>query len=76
MMKMINKLSGILMMLLAPALLFLLIYGAWANINPLGKDDISKPIPWVIIIGVFTPIAIGLFMFGLYAVSGEYDDHR
>jgi len=75
-MQQIKKMSGILMMILAPALLFLLIYGAWANINPLGKDDINKPIPWVIIIGVFTPIAIGLFIFGYYAITGAYDDQQ
>ncbi|MEY2639633.1 MAG: hypothetical protein RIR90_1115, partial [Bacteroidota bacterium] len=29
--------------------------------------------PWIIIITIFTPIAIGLVIFGYYAMKGEYD---
>jgi hypothetical protein len=28
---------------------------------------------WVIIIAIFTPIAVGLMIFGWYAFRGEYD---
>jgi hypothetical protein len=70
----IKKITGLLMLLLAPAVLFLLVFGAFMNVNSAGKEDINKPIPWVIIITVFMPIAVGLFMFGYYAVKGEFDD--
>ena len=28
---------------------------------------------WVIILLIFTPICVGLFIFGTYASKGEYD---
>lgn len=60
-------------MLLAPFVLFLLFAGALQNIDPAGLRDINKPVPWIIIIVVFTPIAIGLAIFGWYAWKGDYD---
>ncbi len=69
----IKKIMGIVWMLLAPVLIYFLIVGALHNINSTGTKDINKPIPWIIIIGVFTPIAIGLMIFGYYALKGEYD---
>ena len=41
--------------------------------NRAGDKDINKPMPWIIIIFIFTPIAIGLTIFGWYAVKGDYD---
>ena len=60
-------------MLIGPVSIFLLLWGAMNNINPAGKTDISKPLPWIIIIVVFTPVAAGLTVFGWYAWKGEYD---
>jgi flagellar basal body-associated protein FliL len=37
------------------------------------KKDINNPVIWIIIIAIFTPIAIGLMIFGWYAFKGEYD---
>ena len=70
----LKRLLGILWMLLGPALLFLLIQSAVQNRNAEGKGDINNPIPWIIIIFIFTPVAAGLFIFGLYAWKGEYDE--
>ena len=64
---------GILWMLIAPAIIFGLFTGAIQNIDSAGTNDINKPVPWVIIIAVFTPIAIGLMIFGYYSLKGEYD---
>jgi hypothetical protein len=50
----------------------LLIYSAVININT-AQGDIGKPLPWLIIILVFTPIAVGLVIFGYYSLKGEYD---
>ncbi len=59
-------------MLLGPVAIAILIWGAINNIDPAGQGDINKPLPWLIIITIFTPIAIGLTIFGWYAWKGEY----
>jgi len=69
----IKKYLGIIWLLIGPAVIFFLIYGAVLNIDPAGKKDINNPIIWIIIITIFTPIAIGLMIFGWYAFKGEYD---
>ena len=68
----IKRLLGLLWMLVGIASIVILIIGAVANIDLHGTADINKPVPWVIIIAVFTPIAIGLMIFGWYAWKGEY----
>jgi hypothetical protein len=68
----IKKILGYVWMLLAPVVILLLITGAWMNIDAAGKKDINQPVPWIIIISIFTPIAIGFFIFGYYCVKGEY----
>lgn len=72
-MKMTKRLFGILLCILAPVVMAQLIHGAMTHIDPAGKKDINNPVVWMIIIGVFTPIAIGLLIFGWYAFRGEYD---
>ena len=69
----VKKFMGIFWMILAPAVIYLLVSGAVHNIDSAGTKDINKPIPWIIIITIFTPIAIGLIIFGYYCVKGEYD---
>ncbi len=73
-MNQLKRFLGLLWMLIGPAVLTILIISASHNINSTGKGDISKPLPWIIIISVFTPIAIGLVIFGWYAWKGEYDN--
>ena len=60
-------------MLIGPVVIFVLIKSAFDNITSAGASDINKPVPWIIIISIFTPIAIGLMIFGWYAWKGEYD---
>lgn len=71
-MNQLKKLMGFVWMILAPVIILLLITGAVNNIGN-GTKDINKPIPWIIIIGIFTPIAAGLMIFGYYAIKGEYE---
>ena len=59
--------------MLAPIVIYLLVTGAITHIDPAGKKEINNPVIWVIIILIFTPIAIGLMIFVLYAIKGEYD---
>lgn len=68
----LKKYLGVLWMLVGIAAIGLLIYSAAINIGT-AKGDIGKPIPWIIIILVFTPISIGLIIFGWYAMKGEYE---
>ena len=68
----IKRYLGYLWMLAGIASIILLVYSAAVNINQ-AKGDIGKPLPWIIIIVIFTPISIGLVIFGWYAVKGAYD---
>lgn len=63
---------GLLWMIIAPVVIYFLVMGAVHNIGE-GTKDMNKPIPWVIIIAIFTPVAVGLMIFGFYAWKGEYD---
>ena len=69
----IKKYLGIIWFMLAPVVIYFLVSGAISNIDPAGKKDINNPIIWIIIIAIFTPIAIGLMIFGWYAWKNEYD---
>jgi len=64
---------GVLWMIMAPVVIYFLVAGAISNIDSAGTKDINKPIPWIIIIAIFTPIAVGLLIFGYYSLKGEYD---
>ena len=68
----LKKIMGFVWMIIAPIIIFFLINGAVQNIGH-GTKDINKPVPWIIIITIFIPIAIGLMIFGYYAVKGEYE---
>jgi uncharacterized Tic20 family protein len=65
---------GLLFLIIAPFIIYELVSGAIANIDTAGKKDINNPVIWIIIIAIFTPIAVGLVIFGWYAFRGEYDN--
>lgn len=69
----LKKTLGILWMVLGPASIALLFYAAFKNIHSAAKGDISNPVPWIIVIAIFTPIAIGLVIFGWYCWKDEYN---
>ncbi len=72
----LKRFLGILWMSIGPMVFLLLIISAVQNINSSTKGDISNPIPWIIILAIFAPIAIGLTIFGWYSWKGEYDDRK
>ena len=72
-MQQLKRILGIVWMLLGPLTIFILLWGAFININSSGTGDINKPLPWIIVIAIFTPIAVGLSVFGWYAWKGEFD---
>jgi hypothetical protein len=69
----IKRILGVVWLLLGPVVIYFLIAGAIDNIDPEGKKDIHNPVIWIIIILIFTPIAVGLMIFGWFALKGEYD---
>ena len=69
----IKRYLGIIWLLMAPVVIYFLVAGAISNIDPAGEKDINNPVIWIIIIAIFTPIAIGLMIFGWYALKGEFD---
>ena len=68
----VRRYLGIFWMLVGVVSIALLIYSAANNIGA-SKGDIGKPLPWIIIIIIFTPIAVGLVIFGWYAWKKEYN---
>jgi len=68
----IKKYLGIIWIVLAPAVIYFLISSAIQHIDTKKTDQINNPVIWIIIIAIFTPIAIGLMIFGWYAIKGEY----
>lgn len=73
-MKKIKRVLGLLWMIIGPIFFILLVISAFQNIQQDGSGDISNPVPWIIIITVSAPIAIGLTIFGWYSWKGEYDN--
>lgn len=63
---------ALIFLVLSPFIIFELVNGALQHANK-GTKDINNPVIWIIIIAIFTPIAIGLVIFGWYAFRGEYD---
>lgn len=72
-MKKLKQFLGILWMLIGPVAIFFLVHSAIKNVGSGKTGDITNPIPWIIIIAIFLPIAIGFCIFGWYALKGEYD---
>jgi ABC-type dipeptide/oligopeptide/nickel transport system permease component len=67
----LKRTFGLLWMLLAFAALIAVILMAKAEIAR--KPTADTWIQWGVFVGITLPIAIGLFLFGLFAFKGEYD---
>jgi hypothetical protein len=70
-MNIIKRIAGIIWIILAPVVMFFLILTALGEIAK--KPEIDTKIQWGVFIIVFIPIAIGMMIFGYYALKGEYD---
>ena len=67
----LKRILGVLWIVLAPVAIYYLISTASSEIAK--KPVIDTKIQWGVFIVVFIPIAIGLVIFGYYALKGEYD---
>ncbi|MDB5209971.1 MAG: hypothetical protein JWQ30_798 [Sediminibacterium sp.] len=70
-MNQLKRFAGIIWLLLGPVAVFYLIRTAAAEIAK--KPVIDTKIQWGVFVVVFIPIAIGMMIFGWYALKGEYD---
>jgi hypothetical protein len=64
-------LLGIIWILIAPLAIYFLVNTGLHEIEK--KPVIDTKIQWIVFIVIFIPIAIGLFIFGYFALKGEYD---
>ena len=72
-MNQIKRWLGILWILLGPLAIYYLIKTAASEIKL--KPVLDTKIQWGVFVIVFIPIAIGMVIFGWYALKGEYDRH-
>jgi purine-cytosine permease-like protein len=67
----IKRFAGILWILISPIGIYYLIATAISEIQK--KPLVDTKIQWIVFIVIFIPVAIGLMIFGFYALKGEYD---
>ena len=70
-MNQIKKLAGIIWLLLGPACIYFIVRAALHEI--VTKPGIDTVIQWGVFVVIFIPIAIGMSIFGFYAIKGEYN---
>jgi hypothetical protein len=70
-MNQLKRWLGIIWILLAPLAIYFLVNTGLHEIEK--KPVIDTKIQWAVFIVIFIPIAIGLFIFGYFALKGEYD---
>jgi len=70
-MNQIKKLAGIIWLLLGPASIYFIVRAAAHEI--VTKPGIDTVIQWGVFVVIFIPIAIGMSIFGFYAIKGEYN---
>jgi len=70
-MNQLKRFAGVLWILMGPVAVYYLIKTAASEISK--KPIIDTKIQWGVFVAVFIPIAIGIMIFGWYALKGEYD---
>ncbi len=75
-MKSLKRILGVLWIVIGPLSVVLMAWQAWEKINEAaaGVQRINTAMQWGIILLVFIPIALGLMLFGRYALQGEFDE--
>ena len=70
----IKRIAGILWIIAGPFAVYYLLKTASSEIAK--KPLIDTKIQWIVFVAVFIPIAVGMVIFGYYALKGEYDDQK
>jgi hypothetical protein len=70
-MNIVKRFAGVLWMIAGPLGVYYLVKTAASEIS--NKPVIDTKIQWGVFVIVFIPIAIGIMIFGYYALRGEYD---
>jgi len=70
-MNQVKRILGIVWIVIAPVAIYYLISTGMHEMEK--KPVIDTKIQWLVFIIVFIPIAIGLILFGVFALKGEYD---
>jgi hypothetical protein len=73
-MNLLKKALGFVWIALGPLILFYLIKTGAAEMAK--KPGIDTKIQWGVFIVIFIPIAVGIVLFGYYALKGEYDSEK
>jgi ABC-type polysaccharide/polyol phosphate export permease len=70
-----KRLLGILWIILGPTAMIFMAWQAYDKVTKAeaGVAQTNTALQWGIILLIFIPIAIGLVIFGKYALAGEYD---
>lgn len=70
-----KRILGILWIILGPASVLFMAWQAYEKVSAAeaGVAQTNTALQWGIILLIFIPIAIGLVIFGKYAIQGEYD---
>ncbi len=71
-MKRLQRLAGILWILLGPVPIIYLVRMAASEIEK--KPVLDTWVQWAVFIGIFIPIAFGMVLFGYFALTGAYDE--
>lgn len=70
----LKKYLGLFWLALGPVSVLFMFYQAWDKISAADPtQQLNTALQWGIILLVFIPIAIGLMIFGKYALSDEYE---
>ena len=67
----LKRIAGIIWIILGPVAIYYLVKTGIAETHK--KPVIDTKIQWAVFVIVFIPIAIGIMIFGYYAIKGEYD---
>jgi len=70
-MNLLKRIAGVIWIVLGPLAVYYLIKTAASEIQK--KPLIDTKIQWGVFVIVFIPIAIGIIIFGYYALKGDYD---
>ncbi|HET9825943.1 MAG TPA: hypothetical protein VFP87_11445 [Chitinophagaceae bacterium] len=67
----VKRFAGVLWIIAGPLAIYYLVRTALGEISK--KPIIDTKIQWAVFVIVFIPIAVGIVIFGYYAIKGEYD---